>query len=171
MNKKNTNSVSILPSSIFLFIIIITLLMAIALGLFILLYEPCRSQLDTLSWCIVGFCNGFCPLLVIVAGARRGLSVIKIDENGIKLKIFGFIKFLEMKWDSIAEIRYYERFVPFIFISKTKNLEAKTYDYIIRQKDVIQLQLTKKVYDVLKKYAKQPIIGLTNEKLTALKLK
>jgi len=77
----------------------------------------------------------------------------------------------QMKWDNIAEIRYYERGIPFIFVSKTLSLENKIYDYIIKQKDVLQIQLNKKVYNALMKYIQQPIIGLTEEKLTELKLK
>ncbi len=97
--------------------------------------------------------------------------MVRIDESGIKRLIFGFIKSTEMKWDNIAEIRYYERGIPFIFVSKTLSLENKIYDYIIKQKDVLQIQLNKKVYNALMKYIQQPIIGLTEEKLTELKLK
>lgn len=171
MKKKEKESITFLSSSFMFVGVIFTFSCGVGIGLFTLLFEPCRTQLDTISWCIVGFACGVLQIFLIIVSSRRGLSVVRIDESGIKRLIFGFIKSTEMKWDNIAEIRYYERGIPFIFVSKTLSLENKIYDYIIKQKDVLQIQLNKKVYNALMKYIQQPIIGLTEEKLTALKLK
>lgn len=168
-NEKET--VTILP---FPFMVVGTLFafcLGVGIGLFTLLYEPCRNQLNILHWCIIGFACGICPILLILVSSRRGLSVIKMDENGIRRLVFGFIKSIEMKWDDIAEIRYFERFMPFLILSKTITLEGKPYDKVVKRKDVIQIQLSKKVYDTIIKYIKQPIIGLTEETLTTLKFK
>ena len=173
VKNKKTDAVTILPSLIMTIGTLLAFSLTVGIGIFVLIYdlvEPGKKQLDILSWCIICLMSGVYPIALILVSSRRGLSLIKIDKNGIRRLVFGFIKSVEMQWDNIAEIRYYERGLPFIIISKTQHLEGKSYNRIVMRRDVIQIQLNKKAYEAITKYIQQPIIGLTEEKLTELKL-
>ena len=177
MKKKDKSSVTIFTSKFLTIGVTLIVLPLLGLGLFTVIYEPIRTGIGVLTWCIMGFFCGLLPLLLLTFGARECFSVIRIDKSGVKLLAYGFIKLIEMNWDDIAEIRYHEKlaspfvkaFLPFVLISKTKSLSGKTLYYAEKQKDILQIQMNKKIYDIICNYAMQPIEGLTEEKLTELK--
>ena len=148
------------------------MLMAITIFLFVVLYPPNVSQLrDHIGVLFVAaiFCIVF-PVLIFFINARKLFTIIKIDENGISRSLFGKFFKLSMKWDEIYEISYYESVLPFLMFSQTKSLKGISYNGTAKIKNLIQLQLTRKNYNFIKQYIKQPIVGLTDDKIKRLKL-
>lgn len=137
--------------------------------MFFLLY-PWKEDIDFWGWFIISFFCILLPILLLLFSSRRFFSVITIDETGIKRSCFKLFWKLDMLWDGIKEIIYYERLAPFIMFSKSESIQGWDYDDMIKRKDILQIQLTAKVYSVLMQYVQQPIVGLTDEVVAKLKL-
>lgn len=111
------------------------------------------------------------PLLCSILSARRFLAVFQFDETGISRSVFGKFYKLTMKWDEIAEISYFESLRPFLMFSKTVSIKGMSYRRIGKIKDLIQIELSPKRYDVVKQFIVKPINGLTEAQKAKLKLK
>ena len=160
-------------SPLLLSISIITIVLSTCVFLFLTLFPPALTQMKKALgvWITSGllFLGG--PIVILISTARRCFSVITISEKGISRVAFGVFFKLSMKWDEIYEISYFESGMPFLIFSQTKSIQGLSYWKITKIKNLIQLQLTQKNYDVVKQYIQQPIIGLTEEKMGQLKLK
>ena len=153
-------------------IIIFTLIVAYSLFLFILLFPDCRNQLieQPFALAIGCFFTGFLPIVLVICTARRCFTLLVIDEKGITTSLFHFFYRRVFKWDEITEIMYYERLIPFLFVSKNVYLTEMDYDEIIKRKDVLQISLTPKIYKAITNFTDRPIVGLTEDKIEKLKL-
>ena len=156
--------------------IIFSMLIFPCMFLFLTFFPPAREQMtysiaNIVLYCIWGILAILYPLLLYILCARRFFAVITINEEGISRAVFGRFYKLTLKWDEIYEISYFESLMPFILFSQTKSVQGMSYNQITKIKNLIQIQLTQKNYDVIKQYVKQPIIGLTDAKLKHLRLK
>lgn len=148
--------------------IILTILLLIGCNLFFVLYPYNRMGIIMLVSATF-LCSGG-ALLIFISSFRRFFSVIRIDEYGLSRSVFGKLCKLSMNWDEIYEISYFESVLPFIIISKTQSIQGLSYWKITKIKDTIQIQLTQKNYNFIKQFIKQPVIGLTDEKIQQIKL-
>lgn len=151
---------------------IIALLLGYGLFLFVAIHEPAREQIlyQPLN-CVI-----FCSFTVVSATfaffftARRWFTLLVIDEKGLTTSLFHFFYKKRISWDNVTQILYYERLAPFVFITYGEPITNLTYEEIIKRKDIFQISLTAKAYNVLKLYSNQPILDLTQEKIDFLKL-
>lgn len=168
--KKNGNSYRIVPSSFLLCALVFEEFFLVGV-FFLVVFLP--SSIKTSLW--VYICSGVLliggALLLLLLGMRRFLVVVTIDENGISRAAFKKFYKLTMVWDEIYEIRYFESGLPFLLFSQTKSTQGLSYWKITKIKNLIQIQLTQKNYDLVKQYIKQPILGLTDAKKAQLKLR
>lgn len=166
MSSKNTRRT--VASPLLLITMIITILSLIGFNLFFALYP--YDRLSTTLMIVASLvCSGG-SLLLFILGARRFFTIIQIDENGISRSLFGKLCRLNMKWNEIYEISYFESGMAFLIFSQTRSIQGLTYWKITKIKNLIQIQLTKKNYDFVKQFIQQPIKGLTEDKIKQLKL-
>ena len=151
---------------------IFMLVLGFSLFLFCLLHKPAREQLiySPFYCAIICFFLVFLPVLGFAITARRWFTVLSLDEKGVKTSLFHFFYRKQMAWEEIAEVRYYERIIPFVLISQNESLLGLEYGEIIKRKDVLQVSLNQKVYKVIGKYYSRPIIGLDDKSINDLKL-
>lgn len=167
MSKKNGKYKTV--GSYFILITMISgSLLGIALFLFLVLYP---SNVKTSIWAYVGIAAiGVVPLPVLsICLARRIFTIIVIDENGISRSLFGKFYKLTMSWDEIHEICYQERVFPFLIFSKTQSVHGLSDSKRNKIKDMIMLQLTVKNSRIVRQYIKQPVVGMSEQSLAALR--
>lgn len=163
-------SVKVIPSMFMLIGVMCAIVIGLGLLIFFYTYPPARPTelYDHLLTC---FATGILPVLIIILAIPRGIfSVVTISESGVKRASFGVLCKREIKWDEMSEMRYYPRIMPFVFLCKTGTLEGVYYDDIIKRKDVIQVTLTKKVYNAITQFTDKEIMGLSDDAIKALKL-
>lgn len=164
-------------SPILLAVIIAVIIISLSIFLFLLLYPPAVTQfkdegnLGIVILIVSSIFLVWFPIIIIITGVRRFFSVIQIDEDGISRSFLRKFCRLSMKWDEIYEISYFESGMTFLMFSQTRSIQGLSYWKITKIKDLIQIQLTQKNYDFVKQFIKQPIKGLTDEKMKQLKLK
>jgi hypothetical protein len=105
---------------------------------------------------------GIMPLLMIIIVAPKWYTLIVIDETGIRSMVFGFIKYKEIKWAEIEEIRFVMWIGGWIFISK-RSLENITYNNIMKRRDQIQLTYDRKMIKILRQFTDKKITDLPAE--------
>ena len=171
--KKRSKPLQIIASPFILSGLIFIEIFCYGTLIFMYSYPVARGQLTPFTHfiCIVGF--AILPMLTLIAGACRGfLSLITIDNYGIRISVLGIFPVKRTTWNDMYEIRYYERVRPFLLFSKC-SLENLTYNQIIKvitRKDAVQVELTKKVYQAVKSFTDKPILDLTEDKIELLKL-
>ncbi len=169
--KKEKQSVKIIPSPFILFGLIFMVVMCFGILIFIYSYPVARNQLNLLHHIACIFFSAILPILAIICMIYRGfLSVITIDNSGLKISVLGIFRTKKIAWEEMSEICYYERLRPFVFFSKTGSIQGMYYDQIIKKKDAIQVELTPKVYRAIKRFTKQPILNLTEDRIKLLRL-
>ena len=149
--------------------VIIMLLICIAFVICLIVIEPIRQSMgpSVFIWYLIFFCSLILLLLFALSG--QPLQLMSIDDKGITRSFLGVFRKLHISWDNIEEARIIWNTMPvtivYLIISKIKlpdNLKFnKTSQY--RNKNTIVLRLTKKRYDIVMPYIKQPIKGLTEE--------
>ena len=151
---------------------IFMLVMCFSLFLFCVVFQPIRVQIfeKIFRFLIICFFLVFSPVLAFAMTARRWFTVLSLDDKGVKTSLFHFFYRKQMAWEEIAEVRYYERIIPFVLISQNESLLGLEYGEIIKRKDVLQVSLNQKVYKVISKYYSRPIIGLEDKSINDLKL-
>ena len=102
-------------------------------------------------------------IALILTGARRGYSIITIDETGISRSFLGIFYKLHISWDEMAEVVYKEHLIPFVFFSKTQKLSRMTYNKAIAVKDAVQITISRRRYKVIAQYLQQPIVGMPDK--------
>ncbi|MDE7164129.1 MAG: hypothetical protein K2O04_01730 [Clostridiales bacterium] len=168
--KKTDNKNKVIPSPLILGGMIFSAIFLIGVFVFFICV-PSDIETDLWIYIVAGVILLGGSLLIFFLGARRFLSIVVIDENGISRAFLDRFFKLSMKWDEIYEFSYFESGLPFLIISKTKSIQGMSYWKITKIKDLIQIQLSQKNYDKIKQYIKQPIVGLTEAKMAQLKLK
>ncbi len=169
--KKEKQSIKIIPSPFILFGIIFMVIMCCGILLIIYANPVARDQLNLLQHIACIFFSAILPIIAIICMIYRGfLSVITIDNSGLKISVLGIFRTKKIAWEEMSEICYYERLRPFVFFSKTGSIQGMYYDQIIKKKDAIQVELTPKVYQAIKRFTKQPILNLTEDRIKLLRL-
>lgn len=163
--KEDNKPIRILASPFVLVGIIFMIILGGGIFIFIYSYPVARNQLTPLTHFICITFSGIFPILAVIDVARRGfLSVLTIDNSGLKISVLGIFRVSKIAWDEIFEIRYYERVRPFLLFSKC-SLEGMSYNQIVKRKDVIQVELTKKVYRATKCFTDKPIVNLAEDRI------
>lgn len=142
--------------------IIIIIALCFALFLFMMIHEPARAQTleNPLYLVVLVFFTVFLPIVCFIFAVPRFLTLLEIDESGIKTSVFHILKRKKVLWNEVWEVRYYFRVLPFIFVAVNGSLYGLTYEEIVKRKDVIQITLTKKVLEAFKAYCPLDIINL-----------
>lgn len=109
------------------------------------------------------------PTILFICVAHRGFTKIEVSERGVETSLFRIFRKRHLTWSEIEEITYFSWELGWIFLS-TKAGEAykKTYNQLIKNKHLMQIQLTKKVYKAITHYYDKPIIGLTEKQIKNL---
>ena len=171
--KTRNKPLKIIASPFILSGLIFAEILCYGIFIFIYSYPVARGQLTPFTHfiCIAGF--AVLPMVVLIAGAYRGfLSLIIIDNYGIRTSVLGIFPVRRVLWSEMYEIRYYERVRPFFLFSKC-SLENLTYEQIIKivtRKDAVQVELTKKVYQAVKSFTDKPIVNLSEDRIKLLRL-
>lgn len=153
--------VKVIPSMFWLIGIICAIIGGYSILIVIYSLESARNQLDIISHIIYIVFTGVLPTLILILSVQRGVfSVVTFSENGVKRSLFAGLFKVEMSWEEMKEMRFYVRLLPYIFFSKTSTLEGLTYDSIIKKKDIIQVDFTKKVYNAIKQFTDREIVNL-----------
>lgn len=166
MKKKQYTKIRIVPSVTLMFGLIFLYVLSYGVGLFIVIFEPCRSQLlyeHPFVFCFCIFICFVCPIGVFFGTLRRVWSIVTIDEKGIRRVVFGKFFKMEMTWEEIKEIRYYQQVLPFLFISKNISLDGMCmdkYNKILKRHDVIQIGISDKIFNVITRYYDKRILSL-----------
>lgn len=168
--KKEHKKLKIIASPFVLVGIIFMIILCGGILIFIYSYPVARNQLTPLTHFICITFSALFPILAVIDVAYRGfLSVITIDNFGLKISVLSIFRVAKISWDEIYEIRYYERVRPFLFFSKYC-LEDMPYNNIVKRKDVIQVELTKKVFQAIKSFTNKSIVNLTEDRIKLLGL-
>lgn len=98
--------------------------------------------------------------LVTFAGTcHKGFSVFEISKKGVKKSLFKIFKKTEISWEEMHEIRCYDMISVWIFFSKT-SLEGLPYNDIIKHKDVLQIEYSKQLIELIRSFTDKEIINL-----------
>lgn len=161
------NRINVVMSWFMLIGHIITVLMGYGILIFVYTYPPARHQITVgdgesiFVQIMLILCMGVLPTLLIILAIPRGVfSIVTISDKGVKRTLFAGLLKREMTWEEMTEMRYYPRIFPFVFFSKTTCLEGLTYEKMYRKKDVIQVALSKKVYNAISRFTDKEIIAL-----------
>jgi len=104
----------------------------------------------------------FLSIITFFGVAHKGFSVFEISEKGVKTSLFKIFRKREISWDEMYEIRCYGMITQWLFFSKT-NLEDMHYNDIIKRKDVLQIQCSKEIIDLIRTYTDKEIVNLSKE--------
>lgn len=169
---KNEDKIKFFASKPLMVIVLVVAILSYGLFLFVTMYDVSREQLleEPIYYVIICFFTVGLSTLAIIFCAHRSFLVLEIDKNGIKTSLFHFFKKEFISWEEMTEIRYYGQIFPFVFISKNISLANLSYNSILKQKDVIQVSLTPKLYKTIKRYYSKPIENLSDLKIKELKL-
>ena len=164
MKKNKENTVKIYPSVVLMVGVLFGISLSLTIMIFCCAYTPAREQLleTPFIFAIMIFFTGGMSTLAFLLGIPRIFSVIYINENGVTKYWLGFIRATQITWEEMKEIRYFPYLLPYIFFSKNVSLENMYYNKILRQKGVIQAQLTKKLYYAICTFTDKPIINYHN---------
>lgn len=147
-------SIYVMVGTLFIVIAAYTIL------IFTYVYPPARPT-EIYDHVLFVLCSGVIPTLIIILAIPRGIfSVVTISEMGVKRTLFAKLCKREIRWEEMSEIRYYPRIMPFVFFVKNGSLEGLSYESIIKRKDVIQVALSKKVYNAIKQFTDKEIVNL-----------
>ena len=85
---------------------------------------------------------------------------IAINEEGIESSVFFRKK--KMAWEDIKEMGCNWLICNWLYISTKEGELAKvTYGKLYKNKNIMQIELSKKVYKAIKHYYDKPILGMT----------
>lgn len=108
------------------------------------------------------FLAGICPILGFILTAHKGFSVFEISKKGVKRSLFRIFRKTEIRWDEMEEIRYYGMIQAWFFFSKTC-LEGMPYNDIIKRKDVLQLEYSNHMVELIRSFTEKEIVNLPQE--------
>lgn len=171
--RKNKYNIKFFKSPFLMGGIIFILIIGYGCFIFIATFPPARIILRTPFLCVgTCFATVICPTFVLCGTIKRFFVKIIIDENGIETSLFKVFCKKKWAWEEIKEIFCGWRVVPWLFLSKKPDAFIdRTYEKLIKDKDLLQIEMTsKKVYRAIKHYWDKPIIGITEEVEKQLKL-
>lgn len=100
----------------------------------------------------------FCFFLPTILWFTRIFSVVEFNEEGVRRSNFKFLCKRKIRWDEVAEIRFY-RFPVWIIISK-RPLGYKDFSFVVVRRDVIPIMYSKKVEETIRKFTDIIINGI-----------
>lgn len=161
------NRINVVMSWFMLIGHIITIFMGYGILIFIYTYPPARHQITVgdgesiFVQIMLIICMGVFPTLLIILAIPRGIfSVVTISDKGVRRTLFVGLLKREITWEEMTEMRYYSSILPFVFFSKTTCLDGLAYEKMYRKNDVIQVALSKKVYNAIRRFTDKEIIDL-----------
>ena len=100
----------------------------------------------------------FCFFLPTILWFTRIFSVVEFNEEGVRRANFKILCKRKIRWNEVAEIRYY-RSRGWIIISK-RPLGYKDFNFVVERRDVIPIMYSKKVEETIRKYTDIIINGI-----------
>lgn len=100
----------------------------------------------------------FCFVLPSILWFTRIFSVVEFNEECVKRSNFKILCKRKIRWDEVAEIRFY-RFPGWIIISK-RPLGYKDFNFVVERCDVIPIMYSKKVEETIHRYTDVIINGI-----------
>ena len=91
----------------------------------------------------------FCFFLPTILWFTRIFSVVEFNEEGVRRANFKILCKRKIRWDEVAEIRFY-RFPGWIIISK-RPLGYKDFNFVVERRDVIPIMYSKEVVQAIHK--------------------
>ena len=169
--QKELNKTVIYASKFIMSGLIFMLVLGSGLFIFIILYDKfVNPQLSVALWIALILMMIVVPIIAFILSANRGFLRIEIDEKGIKTSLFHFFRKRDFLWEDLKEIACYSMIYPFIIFSKSEIPDYMPYSKVIRRKDVITVQLNRKLYKAILRFTDKPISYLSEDLIDFLKL-
>lgn len=105
---------------------------------------------------LVMFFMGVVPTLMLIDLLPRGFSVVEFSEAGIKKTFLKRFRVQYIPWSEVMDVRFGGTSVPYLFISNSK-IENTRYGAMIKSKNIIHVQYSKKVTQYITQYATEQI--------------
>jgi hypothetical protein len=122
------------------------------------------EELSLFTHFTILFFSGILPTIIFIFYIHRGASVIELSKTGIKKSLFKIFYRREIKWEELTEMRIIHRVNVWLFVSKV-SMKNYSYEQLVKRKDTIQMTMSKKLYDTIRQYTSQEIIGIEEDSM------
>lgn len=165
--KDNKDEVRVMPSLFVLCGVLITVVLAYSVSIFVNVYSVAREQMleGLIVYCCFMFITGGLPTILLIMCFVQGLfSVVTIDATGVRRALFGKFRKRQMTWEEVVEIRFFPRVTPYIlFTNKDLSNENLFSKNVIAHKNIIAVEMRKKVMDAIERFTDKQIVGLPSK--------
>lgn len=151
MKKGNDKFFASLPVMIFVTVLNLCLYGMYAFSLYMVKFDP----QDVFGNVLMTFFGLILPSLLWFT---RIFSVVEFNEECIRRANFKILCKRKIRWNEVAEIRYY-RSRGWIIISK-RPLGHKDFNFVVERRDVIPIMYSKMVEETIHKYTDIIINGI-----------
>ena len=101
------------------------------------------------------------PTILFIFLMPRGFTKIVINKNGIETSLCKVFYKQKIAWSEVEEIRFGWRICFWVYLSKKKGeFENTDYEKLVKNRNVLQIELRKKVYKAILHYCDRPIEGI-----------
>ena len=166
MRKKKTRFFAS-PFIMFLWIILLLVMLALWITVFIAFLQggndvTSKEEMRTVFMVVsLVFLLGS---ITFFGTCHKGFSVFEISEKGVKKSLFKVFRKTEISWDEMYEIRCYGMIDIWIFFSKTC-LEGMLYNNIIKRQDILQIEYSKEIVELIRSFTDKEIINLPTKEV------
>ena len=172
--KDNREEVRVMPSLFVVWGVLFALVSGYGVFIFIHVYPDSRAQIISsivsfdiyaLAYYIFAFVIGGLPTILLIMCFVQGLfSVVTIDAVGVRRSLFGKFCKREMTWEEVVEIRFFPRVTPYIlFTNKDLSNENLFPKNVIAHKNIIAVEMRKKVIDAIERFTDKEIVGMPKD--------
>lgn len=165
--KDNREEVRVMPS---LFVLWGNVILIIALyGVLAFMYFNPFSRKQMLeNWFLhcgmLAFTGGLPTILLIICFVQGLFSVVTIDATGVRRALLGKFRKRQMTWAEVVEIRVFPRVTPYIlFTNKDLSDENLFPKNLIAHKNIIAVEMRKKVIDAIERFTDKEIVGIPKD--------
>lgn len=110
---------------------------------------------------IIIFMFGFAPLAIWIALIHRGFTVVEFKDDGIYTSLFRVFRKKVILFSEVVDMKAESRFGSWLFIS-TIPLSGMSYEKMVSCKQIIQVELSGEMIDVLKT---TPLLPMFEQKM------
>ena len=142
MKKDSNKFFASLPIMIFVTVLNLCLYGMCVFCLFTFRFDP-QDVFGNVLMIFLGF------IIPTILWFTRVFSIVEFNEEGVKRSNFKFLCKRKIRWDEVAEIRFY-RFPGWIIISK-RPLGYKDFNFVVERRDVIPIMYSKEVVQAIHK--------------------
>ena len=157
----------IMPSLVALVGTLSASIMGYSVTIFLNVYSVAREQLleSLFLYCVIMFIMGGLPTILLIMGFVQGMfSVVTIDAVGVRRSLFGKFCKREIIWEEVVEIRFFPRVTPYIlFTNKDLSDENLFPKNLIAHKNIIAVEMRKKVIDAIERFTDKEIVGIPKD--------